>query len=421
MKFYYEVKNLYHDLIIIGGGACGVATAIKAKDLNINVAILDGNDRICKKLLTTGNGRCNITNENYTLERFHSENKNFFNEILTKYDLKSTLNFLNSLGIYTCTLESGKMYPLSLQASSVIDIFRFNLIEREIPMYMENKVISISKMKDDSFEIKTNNDSYSCKKVMLCTGGKSYTKLGSDGSGYKLAKSLGHSLVTPTPGIVQLKLQYDRLKALSGVKFTSDCSISINGELIKKEFGEILFTDYGISGPPILQLSRIASRGLLNKDNVTIDVNLTNSTYDHIIDFLEGHFATFSHRSINNNLVGIINKKLIPIVLKEAGIYDIHTPTYAIEYENRFKLYKLLTSWKFKVIDTNSFENAQVTIGGIDTKEVNPSTLESYIIKGLYFGGEILDVDGDCGGFNLQWCWSSSSAAVNGIYQGLNT
>lgn len=411
---------MYHDLIIIGGGSCGVTSAIKAKDLNIDVGILDGNDRICKKLLTTGNGRCNITNENISLNRYHSDNPNFFNEILTKYNLETTLDFFKSIGIYTCTLESGKMYPISLQASSVIDILRLNLAEREIPIYMENKVSSISKNKNGLFEIKTNEATYSCKKVLLCTGGKSYTKLGSDGSGYKLAKALGHSIVTPTPGIVQLKLKYDKLKALSGVKFTSYCSILVNGKPIRKEFGEILFTDYGISGPPILQLSRTASRGVLNNDNVVIDVNLTNSTYDAVVESLETHFATFSHRSIHDNLVGIINKKFIPIVLKESGILDIHMPTYDVDYENRFKLYRLLTSWHFKVTDTNTFENAQVTIGGVNTDEVNPSTLESYITPGLYFGGEVLDVDGDCGGFNLQWCWSSSSAAIQGIYDSLN-
>ncbi|MEG0051240.1 MAG: aminoacetone oxidase family FAD-binding enzyme [Terrisporobacter sp.] len=411
---------MYHDLIIIGGGSCGVASAIKAKVLNIDVAVLDGNDRICKKLLTTGNGRCNITNENLTLDRFHSENKSFFNEILTKYNLDSTLEFFKSIGIYTCTLESGKMYPISLQASSVIDVLRLNLSEREIPMYMENKVSSISKNKTNLFEIKTNTATYTCKTLLLCTGGKSYTKLGSDGSGYKLAKAFGHSIISPTPGIVQLKLKYDKLKALSGVKFTSSCSILVNGEEKRTEFGEILFTDYGISGPPILQLSRIASRGVLNNDNVVINVNLTNTEYDKVVESLETHFATFSHRSIHDNLIGIINKKFIPIVLKESGILDIHMPTYDVDYENRFKLYRLLTSWKFKVTDTNTFENAQVTIGGVNTKDVNPITLESYLEPGLYFGGEILDVDGDCGGFNLQWCWSSSSAAIQGIYASLN-
>ncbi len=410
---------MYHDLIIVGGGSCGIVSAIKAKDLSIDVAIIDSSDRIGKKLLITGNGRCNLTNENLSLSRFHSDNNNFFKNIINTYDLEYTLNFFKSIGIHTCTLDSGKIYPLSLQASSVLDILRMNLSERNIPTYMSEKVLNIVNTKKGYFEIITSSTTYTCKKVLLCTGGKSYTRTGSDGSGHKLAKNFGHKLINLTPGIVQLKLNYDRLKAISGVKFESSCNIEVNDETKKQEFGEILFTDYRISGPPILQLSRIASKGILNKSSVFIHVNLLNSDYDHIVDFFETHFAVFSYRSISDNLVGIINKKLIPIILKECGITDIHMPTYSLEYEYRFKLYKILCDWKFQVIDTNSFENAQVTIGGIDTTEVNPITLESKLTPGLYFGGEILDVDGDCGGFNLQWCWSSSSAAVNAIYNAL--
>ncbi len=378
---------MYHDLIIVGGGSCGIVSAIKAKDLSIDVAIIDSSDRVGKKLLITGNGRCNLTNEKLSLSRFHSDNNNFFKDIINTYVLEY--------------------------------ILRMNLSERNIPTYMNEKVLNIINTKKGYFEIITSSTTYTCKKVLLCTGGKSYTKTGSDGSGHKLAKNFGHRLINLTPGIVQLKLNYDRLKAISGVKFESSCNIEVNGETKKQEFGEILFTDYGISGPPILQLSRIASKGIMNKSSVIIHVNLLNSDYDHIVDFFETHFAVFSYRSISDNLVGIINKKLIPIILKECGITDIHMPTYSLEYEYRFKLYKLLCDWKFQVIDTNSFENAQVTIGGIDTTEVNPITLESTLTPGLYFGGEILDVDGDCGGFNLQWCWSSSSAAVNAIYNAL--
>lgn len=410
---------MYHDLIIIGGGSCGIISAIKANDLGIDVALIESNDRIGKKLLTTGNGRCNLTNENLTIDKFHSDNNNFFRDIITDFNLDHTLNFFKSIGIHTCKLDSGKIYPLSLQASSVIDIFRMNLEDRNIPTYMNNKVINITKNSDNIFEVVTLLDKYSCKKVLLCTGGKSYTKSGSDGSGYKLAKNLGHSIIPTTPGIVQLKLKYDKLKAISGVKFESYCSVAINGEVRRCEFGEILFTDYGISGPSVLQLSRIASRGILNNDSVSLHVNLMNLNYDEIIDLFETHFGVFSYRSIFDNLVGIINKKLIPVVLKECGILDIHTPTYSVEYEYRNKLYTLLSDWEFKVIDTNTFENAQVTIGGINTKEVDCITLESNLINGLYFGGEILDVDGDCGGFNLQWCWSSSSAAVKSIYNSL--
>lgn len=410
---------LYHDLIIIGGGSCGVVSAIKSKDLNIDVAVIESTDRICKKLLTTGNGRCNITNENINGKRYHSNNEHFFEKILCDFNLHDTINFFNSIGIYTCTLDSGKIYPVSLQASAVVDILRLNLTERQIPIYLQSKVISIEKNNNGLFSISTNQDKYTCKKVLICTGGKSYPKLGTDGSGYKLAKTLGHSIISPTPGIVQLKLKYDKLKALSGVKFTSNCSILINGEVKQTEFGEILFTDYGISGPPVLQLSRWASKGILDNNSVVIDVNLTNSSYENIFDRLETHFALFSHRSIYDNLVGILHKKLIPIVLKEASISDIHTPTYNIDYECRYKLYKLLCSWQFTVTNTNSFDNAQVTIGGINTAEVSSSTLESKIVPGVFFGGEILDVDGDCGGFNLQWCWSSSDAAVKGIYNSL--
>lgn len=406
---------MYHDLIIIGGGPCGVSSAIKAKDLNINIGLIDGNDRICKKLLTTGNGRCNITNENINLNRYHSDNNLFFKDVILSYDYDETIKFLNSIGIYTCTLENDKVFPISLQASAVVDLLRLNLHEREIAIYLDNKVVSIKKDNSNLFKITTTGNEFTCKALLLCTGGKSYSNLGSDGSGYKLAKNLGHSIITPVPGIVQLKLNFPKLKAISGVKFTSSCNIIVDEKVERTEYGEILFTDYGISGPPILQLSRIASKGIFNKKSVYIDVNLTNSTYEKISEALETHFAIFSHRTIYDNLVGILNKKLIPIVLKEVGIYDIHTPTYNIDYDLRYRLYTLLCQWKFEVLDTNSFNNAQVTVGGVNTIEVDSKTLHSKLVPGLFFGGEILDVDGDCGGFNLQWCWSSSEAAIRGI------
>jgi len=161
---------------------------------------------------------------------------------------------------------------------------------------------------------------------------------------------------------------------------------------------------------------------VLNKNSVTIKVDMMKDySKDSLIDFLESHFAMFSHRSISDNLVGIINKKLIPIILKEAGVEDIHSITYNVTYDIRYKLYNLLKEWDFRVCETNSFDNAQVTLGGIDTTEVSETTLESKLVSKLYFGGEILDVDGDCGGFNLQWAWSSANLAVKSIYNALNS
>lgn len=408
-----------YDLIIIGAGACGIVTSIMAKDLGINVALIESGDRIGKKILTTGNGRCNITNNEINYLRYHSDNKLFFKYALDNFNLDDTLTFFKSIGLYVLPLEEGKLYPMSLQASSVLDIFRFNIEDREIPLYINSKVKKIEKQ--NTFKIITEDGAtFTSKKVLLCTGGKSYSKTGSDGSGYTLAKSLGHSIIATSPGLVQLKLKYDRLKALSGVKFIGCASIFIDNKLRKVDSGEILFTDYGISGPPILQLSRFASKGILAKRNVTLKVDMMmDFSRDALIDFFENHFAIFSHRSISENLVGIINKKLIPIVLKEVGIEDIHSITYNISYDQRFKLYNLLKDWEFIVCGTNSFDNAQVTLGGIDTTEVSDTSLESKLVSGLYFGGEILDVDGDCGGFNLQWAWSSAAVAVKAIKDSL--
>jgi len=419
MKGDLELK---HEVIIIGGGACGIMASIMAKDFGLDVALIEGGDRIGKKILTTGNGRCNITNNNIDPIRYHSSNPSFIKYIIDKFTLEDTINFFKSLGLYLIALEENKLYPLSLQASSVLDIFRFNLEDRNTPIYLNSKVKNIIKIKDkDLFQINTEDGSmYYCKKVLLCTGGKSYSKTGSDGSGYKIAEALGHSIIPTSPGLVQLKLKYDKLKALSGVKFNGNANILVDGKLRRSEFGEILFTDYGISGPPILQLSRLASRALLENKPVLLDIDIMPN-YDKtgLIDFMEGHFALFSYRSISDNLVGIINKKLIPIILKESGIIDIHTPTYAIEYENRYKLYTLLKQWTFSVCGTNSFDNAQVTLGGVNTLEVHHCTLESKLVSGLYLGGEILDVDGDCGGFNLQWAWSSAAISIKSIYEGL--
>lgn len=410
-----------YDLIIIGGGPCGITASIMAKDLGIDVALIEGTDRIGKKLLTTGNGRCNITNSEIKYLRYHSDNNLFFKSTLDNFTLEDTINYFNSLGIYLTTLEEGKMYPMSLQASSVLDILRMNLEDKSIPIYVNTKITSINI--DKSFKIQAENgDIFTSKYVLLCTGGKSYSKTGSDGSGYKLAKALGHNIISPSPGLVQLKLQYNKLKALSGVKFDGTASILVDGTLRREETGEILFTDYGISGPPILQLSRIASKGVLNNKKVSLKVDMMDKfSKDDLINFLENHFAIFSYRSISENLIGIIHKKLIPIVLKEVGIEDIHGATYNISYDLRYKLYDLLKNWTFSVSGTNSFDNAQVTLGGVNTTEVDDITLESKLVPKLYFGGEILDVDGDCGGFNLQWAWSSANTVIKSIYNSLNS
>lgn len=410
---------IHHDLIIVGGGASGLFAAINAKDLGLDVAIIESNDRVGKKILTTGNGRCNISNNtiSFPFFNYHSENSGFFTKALSSLSIEDTKNIFLSLGLPIIELKNGKLYPKSLQASSVVDILRLALEDRSIPLYTECKVKSIHK--DKKFKLSTSNEDkklFTCNKLILACGGKSAVKTGSDGTGYNLAKSLGHSIINTIPGIVQLKLNSPYLKSISGVKFDGFATLLVDNKPIRKEFGEILFTDYGISGPPILQLSGHASKALLNNKKVEILVDMMpEEDYKEIENFIECHFGLLSHRPVIDSLIGVVNKKLIPTILKASNITNLHMPCYELTWEDKKNLINILKSWKFTCVDTNGFNQAQVTIGGINTKEVNSDTLESKLVKNLYFSGEILDVDGDCGGFNLQWAWSSGYFVANNI------
>ncbi|NMM62089.1 NAD(P)/FAD-dependent oxidoreductase [Clostridium sp. P21] len=404
---------MFHEILVIGGGASGIMASIASKDIGKDIGLLEGSNRIGTKILTTGNGRCNISNKNINYSRYHSMNSEFYKYVLDKFTVEDTINFFNSLGLPLTELDNGKLYPLSLQASSVLDILRMALEDRNIPIYLNEKVKSIKKTSSYFEIISQSGNTYECKRLILCCGGKSAPSTGSDGSGFQLAKSLNHSIVNPIPALVQLKLKYNYLKALSGVKFNGFAEIYIDDLPKRKEFGEILFTDYGISGPPILQISSIASYALSTKKEVKLFIDMMpNFNKESLIEFLENHWGLLSYRSVYDSFIGIINKKIIPILLKEASVSNIHKSCCELSWKEKQKIFSLLKSWSFLVCDTNSFKNSQVTSGGINTKEVNPKTLESKIIKNLFFAGEILDVDGDCGGFNLQWCWSSGFIAA---------
>ena len=410
---------IHHDLIIVGGGASGLMAAITAKDFGIDVAIVESTDRIGKKILTTGNGRCNISNNciKPPFINYHSSNSNFKFSALETLSLKDTLDLFMTLGLPITAMPTGKLYPQSLQASSVVDILKMAIEDRNVPLYTACKIKTIHK--DKIFKLSTINEDYklfTANKIILACGGKTAPKTGSDGSGHSLAKSFGHKITSLLPGIVQLKLDYPHLKALSGVKFDGYATLLVDDKEVKKDFGEILFTDYGISGPPILQISALASQGTYNNKKTEVIVDLLPSyTYEELENFIECHFALFGHRPIINALIGVVNKKIIPILLKECGITNLQLPCYELTWKEKKQLINTLKSWKFTCTGTNDFNQAQVTIGGVDTKDVNSETLESKLVENLYFTGEILDVHGDCGGFNLQWAWSSGYTAAKSI------
>lgn len=410
---------IYHDLIIVGGGASGMMAAVAAKDFGLDVAIIEATDRVGRKILMTGNGRCNITNSTiaYPFDTFHSENHKFYQDVLANFSVEDTKSFFLNLGLPMVELKQGKNYPKSLQASSVVDIFRLAIEERGIPVYTSFKVKQIHKSKN-TFKIvplDETNQSIESEKVILACGGKSAPISGSDGSGYTLAKNLGHKIIDQVAGIVQLKLEHHALKTITGIKFDGYAEVLSNGKSLRKDFGEILFTNYGISGPPILQISRTASYEVSKGNNVKIVVDMSpDKTEKEVTQTLEEHFAMFSSRAIVDSLIGVVNKKLIPTLLKEAGIKDIKKPCYDLTWQEKKSLIKIFKHWEFNCTDSNGFAAAQVTAGGVDTMDIDPVTLESKLVEGLFFCGEVMDVDGDCGGFNLQWAWSSGFAAALG-------
>lgn len=400
-------------VIVVGGGASGMMAAIVARKKGAEVTLLERNDRVGKKLLTTGNGRCNYTNtsishDNY-IENFHSDNPKFVYSALYKFDLYQTIDFFEMLGI-TPYVEDNKVFPNSLQASSMLDILRFEMENLGIELITEAYVVDIIKNKNFSVKLKDNRI-YKADKVILATGGMAMPKSGSDGNGYSLAKTFGHSLIHTFPGLVQLNLEGNIFKQLKGIKFPGIARLISNKRTILEDSGDILFTDYGISGPPILQLSRTALLYIKDKKDIRLGISIiTNRTQESLSKYLKQRFEILSDRNIQDALIGLINKRLIIPILKEINI-DKDKIASQLRNDEIDDLASILTSWEFEITGSQGWGQAQITAGGIDTRDIDDRTMESRLVEGLYLTGELLDVDGNCGGFNLQWAWSSGYVA----------
>lgn len=398
------MKN--YDVIVIGGGASGIFAALTASENHSSVCILERNPRIGKKIIVTGNGRCNYTNT--TASGSDYNHPEFVDRIFQIFSPKQTIASFLQMGIVPKVEDLGKTYPLSEQASSIVDVFLYQLETRGIEVFTDKLVQNITK-KNSLFQIETQDgSSYSARKVILTTGGRAMPGSGSDGVGYNLAKRFGHSLVPVFPSLVKLQLDSPYLKSLDGCKITGKVQLIQNKQVLQEEEGDILFTAYGISGPTILQLSRKANERIQRNEIVFIKVILVQSLSRG--ELLE-RFERAKNQPVDFSLIGLIHKRLIVPILKDAGIAKVNTPVSELSPEEINRIIDLLYGWVFTVAGTKGFEDAQVTAGGIPLSEINPNTLESKKIDGLYFAGEILDIDGRCGGYNLQWAWSSGYVA----------
>ena len=396
------------EIAVIGGGASGLMAAITAKKSGKEVIILERKDRILKKVLITGNGRCNITNVNANISNYFGKNISSVENILNRFTPQDTMDFFNELGIVCNEENRGKVYPLSGQASSVVDALRFEAEKLGIKIETEFYVRKIEK---DGFKFKIYSEDkkkIEAGRVILAAGGQSYPELGSNGSGFELAKELGHSVTKLSPSIVQLKTEKNQVKGLQGIK--TDVAVTAYGDNKKicTYDGELLFTDYGISGNVVFNISFVMP---LYK-NVEFEIDFMKKfDYNELYEMLKERKKTMSHLTMENYFNGMINKKLGQFLSKVSGIEKLSKPVKDLNDSDIRKLCTVLKKYRVKILETTGFKNAQVTAGGVSLDEVNTETLESKIVKGLYFSGEVLDVYGECGGFNLQWAWASGHIA----------
>ena len=399
-------------VIIIGGGASGVTAALTAKKNDNEVIILENNDQLLKKIQLTGNGRCNYLNEDYDLSNYTSSDPSRIEEIITDQNIWSVKKFFDNLGLIY-KIKNGYYYPYTNQASTVRDLLLNEIKEKDIQVYFNSHVNSIAK-EGNVFHISTDARKFYCDKVIIATGSFAYPKTGCDGSGYDILEKLGHTIVKPLPALVQLESDFPHSKRWSGVRCDVKLELMENDEFIAEEEGELQLTDYGLSGICIFNLSNIVSRGLYENKTESIHINFVPFVETLIIPWLERYNKKNENKTIRELLEGFLNKKVVDVILITANIPE-YTYYNKLSVSEKLKLSKYLTSFPIKITGTKGFENCQICSGGVKLSEIDLETMESNKVEGLYITGELLDLNGKCGGYNLTTCWISGILAGEAI------
>lgn len=362
-----------------------MAAAISAAGQGTRVRLIEKNEMLGRKLLATGNGRCNLTNTN-------------------SKDAENTLRFFTELGLLTRVEAEGRVYPYSEQAAAVQEALISGLYEREVEILCSAEVQALE-MLHSGFRIQTDKESLLSDAVILATGGKAGPQYGSTGDGYRFVKAFGHTIVRPMPALVQMVSDQPYFKGLKGVRAKGKVELLRNDRVVNHETGEIQFTEDGLSGICIFNLSRDYVRG----DMIRIDF-LPEYEEETLEGLLAERARLLESRSLSYFLNGTLHKKLIPVVLAALSL-DGSGKVSELRREDITKIVRLLKGWRIPVTGTKGWKEAQVTAGGIDLSEVDPHTMESRLVKNLYFAGELLNVDEKCGGYNLQWAWTSGRIA----------
>lgn len=398
-------------VVIVGGGVSGMIAAILAST-NHSVTILEANDKCGKKILLTGNGKCNYWNQDINIKNYHSSDIELAKKIITLENQNEVLDLLTKIGIYP-KIKNGYYYPYSNQASSVRNLLLLELERRKVNIIYDFKVEEIIR-KESGFLVKSNSREVYADQVILSTGSKACPKTGSDGSGYLLAESLGHTIHTISPALVQLIGRDTCFKEWNGVRCESSVSLYVEEHKIEEDTGEIQLTDYGISGIVTFNISGSVSHYLANNKRVEVKINFVPWLEDTFYDFFTNRNKLIPNHTIEELLESIIPYKLMHVILKKAKINKDDNWGNLTEIE-KLKLSSYIETFPLEIIATNDYQKAQVCRGGVPLSEVNPSTMESSIVPNLYLVGELLDVDGRCGGFNMAFAFISGYLAGRNI------
>lgn len=398
-------------IIVIGGGASGMTAAITAARNGAKVTVLEQNDRPGKKILSTGNGRCNLTNLHITADCYRGDETGFIQNVLERFQIDDALIFFQSLGILTkCRGEY--VYPLNDQATSVRDALELELKQSGVRVVTDAAVTQVFKKKNQ-FQVKCKGMKkiFTADRVILSCGSKASQVSGSNGSGYDLAKSLGHSISPVVPALMALHTDEKYFKKLAGIRTGAAVQLYIDGKLAVQDTGELQFTDYGISGIPVFQVSRYASKALLQKSKVIALLDLVPSmSEEEFKSEMAMRKERYSYRTAEECFNSILPAKLIPVLLALCGI-DKKLWAVKIPADKWLQMLDLCKKFLVNITAVNGFEKSQICAGGVKTAEVDSQTMESKLVKGLYLTGELLDVDGICGGYNLHFAWATGTLA----------
>ena len=393
-------------MTIVGAGASGLISAILLSRKGHSVTILERQKKAGKKILASGNGKCNIGNRSPTMAHYHSDNPPFVKALLDRYDTADVIKLFGSLGIHITEGKDGKLFPMSLQASSVVEILLYEIEILGVEIVYDCELLAISQ-EDELFTLDTTQGQMISSHLLIASGSEASPQLGGNRSGIDIASTIGHNTIPSMPSLVQLTTDEKWVSRVSGVKIESLVKLYANGEYITQREGDILFTDYGISGLAILDISRSVGEHLATYSYCELSIDIApHITKEQLTQIFLSYADPKSEKPIDIWLMGFVNKKLISIIKEQSKCR-----AKLLSQLNRKEINKLIytiKNLKLSISNTRGFKGAEVATGGVDTRDVDPQTMQSKIVKNLYFTGEILDIDGDRGGFNFHFAWTSA-------------